>query len=692
MAFITENEQERFMELIKQATRVLDVAGADQFSRYINELVAIGKFLEEVTRGEFAKKRTERDNKPENSVDSVLDELLKGRSNKIQNMYAFRAFAEAWEDRSFVKKPNNRALPDHRSPEQKKDRKTLVLKAGMNASVRRRINLALTAMTKVIITEHDPDYFPEYDPMKAAQINKAASDAIATYKTPRQKVLAKIGEGLTGLVAFAFGFTNGAGVFTVLSISTLALSMPVILIAAVSIVVASTLVNWMIFKNPVYNFLNDIIGKDSYFEGLISYVNDAGEKTTLKGGRIAALFASLLLAASVGLAAGAMTFTSILGLGVLESVAALGLSAIFPPLAFILAPVAVICITALMFKSFVSMLKESNIKSTVLALFASVEDVFDSENVHHKGKTPARLRTEKTITYIVVGVLAVIGVLSLVMASLASTGALGTFLTTHILGAGENAVAIATAVSYTVGMGLAFVGQIPFVVEAMAKMVANIATVFRNNPLISWAPKQQVNHVSEDMSILEKERGRFDRILDGFGSFGSFLLKATNAVGNGMLIIPSLAKLLEGLVSIPLATLFARISGGGAGLNSLSAGISSSAPPTKDDKKRELASNARMLQLLGSPAQRENYQKTGSPIYVVQKTSKKNDSKIENPLGAISMSVIKRGRGMFDALKAAAKPVKPPKPGRAPNVENDIGAGNGDVMQTPQAKMGMVNS
>jgi hypothetical protein len=480
----------------------------------------------------------------------------------IQNGLAFRAFEAAWEDDAL----------------REKSERQLAVKADVNRSVRRQIKLGMLVLANCTHMK----FVAESNPATAIKYNKDASNAIKNFKTPLQKVLFVASRLISVAVALTFGFTNAISVLGVFGVTGAALFASVGGIAAltfaVAIFIAGAATNYLIFKKPVFGFLNNLLGKDKFFEGLISYVDEKGEKKRLSAGKIVALGFSFILAASVGGSVAALVMTYIASLGAMAGAAAF----VFPPLSIALALIAGLSLTALMFGSFGALLQSKSWKAMFTTPFKNALRVFNSEAPENKLKSQGRIRIEKVITMAFVGLLAALAFLGQVANSLAQSGSLtGLFASFGLAGS------IATGLGFAIGMGVAFVGQIPFIFESAGRAVTNIATRFRDALTPKFKTSRYTSPARSPKEALMVKPPKENTAVVGVKVFGAFF----NALGNGMLVVQPLKEIMW--------SFFSFVGSVASGATSFAAGIgAATAVPGEDDKKKQRSSEYRIRVLL----------------------------------------------------------------------------------------------
>lgn len=509
----------------------------------------------------------------------------------LQNTLAFRAFEEAWLDEHFKKGDISSNVKSQRS---------LTVKAHLNLSTRHHIKFGMYAFAYCSRGQ----LTPETDIKKVFEYDAKAAKAIANYRTRRQIILDTVGSSLALIMAIACGIATGAGVL-MLAITAWPLTVALVVGGLAGIFVA--LANWSIFKNAVPAVLRDIFGKDKLFEGWTKYIDDnTGKKVELSRTRKIALGLSSVLAASVGLFTGILFYTfplSIpltLGKIALFSFLASGVAgSIFPPVAIAFAAIAFVCITALMIKAFASLLKTKDWKEVTKKLFKPITDLFDPEAERNKGKSARRLKIEKVITYALVGIIAVASLYGLGNMQWLSAVALEPILQTmtHL------APAVAMAVTASLSLSIAFIGQVPFVLDSAVKAFATVKD--KSEKFFSQTakffsklfkqPKPQADLGAQVMfpnqvnGVIESRRQVGVRVLESSKNIFYVVSNVVCAVGSGALVVPSLLIRHAGIPIVGAA--FAT-----ATFNSFSSSTASSYREKQQEAQN--ASTARINQLL----------------------------------------------------------------------------------------------
>lgn len=516
--------------------------------------------------------------------------------HKVNNELALVAFMAVWKERYLKDLDVSRAQ--------------LRAKAGLEKSTRHAIHLALLALDKVAITNENVKPLTNPQQLKE-EYDTPAREAIAGYMNTRQKILSGFGKFLAFFVALSSGLMTGVAIIT-----TLGVTWPVLLAATV-LFATGTYVNFKAFKSAIPNFLLSIAGKDKLFAGFTKYFSKIGEVKQLSPGRKFLLAVSLVFSTAVGLTFGALTYSAIVGLSSIPMLSFLSvgiIGAVLPPVGIVLAAVTAFGMVALMARSFVALLQTENLKQAFTKPFSAIAKVFQKEAEANKDKSPLRLAIEKVITYSVVAIVATAGLVGLGLFSYTCSLSVTDFLTNML----SVAPRIATGVGFAIGMGLSFVGQIPFIVEAAALMTAKMAGYFRDGvaklknffkPAVAQAApssspvalEQPSNSTESAISYKPTLSMRLQNagqtIKQGLNKVGNVLMSAVdfgskivNAVGNGFLAIPR--NVLPWFANLTLAT---------ATLNSMNFGFSGDAVGSaKNEQLKDKASDARIAILMGS--------------------------------------------------------------------------------------------
>lgn len=514
---------------------------------------------------------------------------------RVNNKLALAAFMAAWKE-SYLKDIDI-------------SKGQLRAKAGLEKSTRHAINLGLLALDRLAITNENVEILTNLQQVKE-DYDLPATAAINGYMTTRQKVLSGLGKFLAFFVALSSGLMTAVAIIT-----TLGATWPILLIATV-LFTAGTYVNFKAFKSAIPNFLLSIAGKDRLFAGITRYFNKIGEVKHLSLGRKFLLAGALVFSSTVGITFAALTYSAIVSLGSIPLLSFLSvgvIAAALPPVGIVLAAVTAFGMIALMARSFIALLQTENLKETFIKPFSTIAKIFQKEAEANKDKSALRLAIEKIITYTVVGIVATAGLVGLGLFSYTCSLSVADFLTKMLYVAPN----VATGVGFAVGMGLAFVGQIPFIVEAAALMTAKMASYFRDGvaklrswfnkpeavqaPLLATTPVEQPANSSENpitykptLALRLQNFGQtfkqgLNKVGNGLISVIDFGSKIINAVGNGFLAIPR-----------DVALWFAHLTLGTATLNSLNFGFSGDAVGSaKNERLKDEASDHRITILTG---------------------------------------------------------------------------------------------
>ena len=573
--------------------------------------------IEQIKTDYFAKEKemAEKLDKRNAAIQKAIADLNLAETEhlrKVNNKLALLAFMTVWKE-SYLKDIDV-------------SRGQLRAKAGLEKSTRHAIHLALLALDKLAITNEKVERLTNPQQVKE-EYDAPAAKAIAGYMTTRQKVLSGLGKFLAFFVALSSGLMTGVAIIT-----TLGVTWPVLLAATV-LFAAGTYVNFKAFKSAVPNFLLSIAGKDKLFAGFTKYFNKVGEVKHLSLGRKFLLAASLVFSTAVGVTFGALTYSAIVGLSSIPMLSFLSVGVIgaaLPPVGIVLAAVTAFGMVALMARSFVALLQTENLKQSFIKPFSAIAKVFQKEAEANKDKSPLRLAIEKAITYSVVAVVATAGLVGLGLFSYTCSVSVADFLTNML----SVAPKIATGVGFAIGMGLSFVGQIPFIVEAAALMTAKMASYFRNgvaklknffspsaaqsSPLPSSSPLalEQPNNSAESaisykptlslrlQSVGQTLKQGLNKVGNALVSVIDFGSKIVNAVGNGFLAIPR-----------NVLPWFANLSLGTATLNSMNFGFSGDAVGSaKNEQLKDKASDVRVTILMGGRQDNEGFEQKEASV------------------------------------------------------------------------------
>lgn len=501
--------------------------------------------------------------------------LKNGFNNKyqIQNSLGLISFETCWRD-SYLDKP---LLPSKATPYQRQ----YTIKADLNRSTRRNINLAMQALVFCV----EGNITPETKEEKILILDRRIKHAIASYRTKKQKVLNVIGKTLALLMALATGVTTSAAIA-----AFLASTWPVSIVAIIGFVAftATMYSNWHMFANAVPNVLIDVFGKDHLFEGWTHYNDpDTGEKKVLSAKRKALLGLSVLITASVGTVNGALTYGFTLGLSKVAAFSFLAAGtlcgACLPPVGISLAIIFGTCITILMIKAFVNLIKVKNIKQLLKKPFIECEKFFDVNNEANKDKSETRLKIEKGITYGIVGMMCCFTLFGLTILQYNGGQSLGGLLNNAF----QVTSSLATSIGYGVSMTGALIGQIPFVIESTVNTLMGIARPFQ----VFFSPSIKKDDIIPETSFEHQSEFILLRIAKKAVHGG---LYGMASVCNAGLV----AQAFTGIAVSFAGMMLAIASAAGACWNALAA-FASSSMQNFDQDLHHKTSTARMNEVLG---------------------------------------------------------------------------------------------
>lgn len=341
------------------------------------------------------------------------------------------------------------------------------------------------------------------------------SEPPLTWKTMnrRQKILTAIGYVFAGIIAIGSGVSTAAA-FVTLNLVSAGLASYII---AGLIFSAGALMNWYINKNAVPEVLVDIFGKGRLFQGLMEVAK--GQPLSQK--KKAAMWVGFLLALSVGITNGVLTYGSTFSLSTAFGFLA-AISPAFPPIAGILAGVTLICLTALMLKNIAAVIKTKDIVKTCVDFLRNLVST-DPKLPHNEGKSRRRILAERITTTVLTIVALPLAGLGLYMTMNACAAGAKAFLLKNIPKASLVAVEIA---SKTISLGLALLGRIPFTVK---NTIRTISKLFSGKELVKAGVAGQ--------PVVQPKLSSSAQALYVLKAVGLYSLCVVNAVGNGLISI-----------------------------------------------------------------------------------------------------------------------------------------------------------
>jgi hypothetical protein len=337
-----------------------------------------------------------------------------------------------------------------------------------------------------------------------------------TWKTMnrRQKFLTGLGYFFASIIAIGSGVSTAAA-FVTLNLVSAGLASYII---AGLIFSAGTLMNWYINKNAVPEVLVDIFGKGKLFQGLM----EVAKGQPLSKNRKRAMWFGFLLALSVGITNGVLTYASTFSLSTAFGFLA-AISPAFPPIAGVLAGVTLICLTALMLKNIAAVIKTKNLKESCLNFLRNLVST-DPSLPHNQGKSRRRIVAERITTTLLTMVALPLAGLGLYMTMNACAAGAKTFLLKNIPKASVLAVEI---VSKTISLGFALLGRIPFTFKNTLRIISRLFPEKAAQPAGEALPSQikppKVSLAAQALYVLK--------------AVALYTLCVVNAVGNGLISI-----------------------------------------------------------------------------------------------------------------------------------------------------------
>lgn len=314
-------------------------------------------------------------------------------------------------------------------------RRSLKAKAGLTFSVRRRINIALRALSLCVRL----DKKIKYNEPLIRQYDDKARNAIKTYSTFWQKCIDLVGVSVAFLMSLVCAATAASTVMWVLG-GLISSGMLALVTGVISVAIMST--NWLIYRNAVPQLLQDIFGKDELFSGWkIYYDKQTGLREQLSLKQMLLLLACAFFSFSVGASSAALVY------------AYLSKLAIFSNLCLMMAAVYCVSVTALMQNSFVDWVRTGNAIYYISRSLNDIKEKFQNQ----KNKELKIILIYMCLT-VMTGV-SLFGLIALQMQSCASLTVLLMQYTT-LMSSG------AFYLSAVTSMGFALIGQLPFVLAS----------------------------------------------------------------------------------------------------------------------------------------------------------------------------------------------------------------------------------
>lgn len=344
------------------------------------------------------------------------------------------------------------------------------------------------------------------------------------HRTRLQKFLAGFGYFCSALMAVGCGVST-AGTFIALGLTTGGLAW----VLAGTLFLASTAVNWWIFKRYVSSVLIDFFGKENFF------VDEEGKplsplKKWAMGG---ALVLSLCVGATFAALTYSSTFTLSVGLPFLAVIAPA-----FPYIAAVLLGVTLVSMTALMLKDIATLIKKNDVLGECKKFLKDLVNT-DPELPQNRGKSRGRILGERITTVTLTALFLPLACLGLYMTMKACVPGLQAILLETMP---RLPVLTAGAIATTVSLGFAFVGQIPFGIQTAFQTVANIvpaafqgvAKLFKRDQGENAQPDQRAVTPSERESTAALAWKTVKLIGVGINAIGNGLISMIGATGSSV--------------------------------------------------------------------------------------------------------------------------------------------------------------
>lgn len=341
------------------------------------------------------------------------------------------------------------------------------------------------------------------------QLAKAAVVAKYAHKTLWQAFLAGFGYFCSAFIAVGSGVST-AGAFITLNLVTGGLAS----VGAALLFAAGTAVNWWIFKRYVSPVLIDLLGREKFL------IDEDGQPLSIW--KKIAMGVALALSVSVGATFGALTYGSTFTLSTAFTFLAVA-APVFPYVAAALAGVTLICMTALMIKDISDLIKKKDVIGECKKFLKNLVST-DPELPQNKGKSHGRILAERIATIVMTAAFLPLACFGLYMTMNACAPGVKQILIDKIPGISATA---ADAIAGVVSLGLAFIGQIPFGIQAAFQTIAKI-----------FSPK------AHDFVPASQQESMAAKAWKGIKLLGVGI----NAVGNGLIsMMGAFGSLLRGL-------------------------------------------------------------------------------------------------------------------------------------------------
>lgn len=405
---LTEGQQAKMKVDMDHA---LELLAAHNFTAYMYAMDALGKYVQKITH---IKKTKGNEQKLAELLNDIKYRMTADTTAKQE--IALKAFELVWKDESL-----NRVESDASEGNLERDERHLAAKYKLNTSIRHRVKLGMQVLRAYADTQKASiDHSVAMSEEEVKKMDADIYQAVSQYKLKRQKIVRSIGKFFAGVAATAFGFAETGGlIFTLL----LSFSMPivaVIVIASIASIVMTAL-NWGAFKEALPEFFEDLFGKDRFIQGLTNYLYKGKKIHFSKKQKLALVMFSSMAAIPTALAIGIVGYASVTKALVL---AGLGASAVCPPIAIVVATLMGIAMVSLFIKTFITLLQNKDIASTLKKPFEAAAKAIDIQQ--NQSRTTRFI--VKVLTYATLGVLCIAAIGSIVAMSLKVTGPISTLV------------------------------------------------------------------------------------------------------------------------------------------------------------------------------------------------------------------------------------------------------------------------
>lgn len=597
---------------------------------FIDYLYVIGRDLAKLgvaRRGGYQDKAKKKNPKKINFENAYPENKKALVPLQITDIYGFKAFVRAWEDRlmgafRYRKSVQDKPVKDITFV---KDKRAKSL-AGLDRKTRRFIRRGIDYFkTRAVLAEPNPPQQLQNNNVQVFQDDTARSGyknlkntekldahftaSIQSFTTPLQKKMSKLGYFFAIVFAFGCAFTTGSAMYVTLPLF-FTFTPFVLSFLSIAVAISTFYVNYSIGKN-LTDVFKSIFADKGWFYGLTHYQDEYGKwhrynKATLK------LVISFIVSLAVGTTTASVFFFFFINAPVNF--------AFLAPYAFLCPPVAIITGIAALFTMTAVMMKINQ------GLFAGnfwprikeyAQSILSSDKPENIGKYTAQKVVQGVVTGLVMAAYIPLVAIGLIATAWVGCGSLATNILPHLFTA---SVTVYSYTAYFVSMFLAVLGQTPFVMVTAVKTVVLLSDLFVTafflagegiKNLFQRLSGSNVVYVSDEVPLIKlnnknnQQNPQHAKPIIGqesaFGRFKGFIkllwdrvTSSVNAVGNAFLVHPALHKTINPITNEPLGPVSRIIAVIGAGLTSLAAFAAGIKRGIETDE--HLAHTARVMQ------------------------------------------------------------------------------------------------